>query len=46
MPYVEVMNMKKCGVCGDVLPDENLDGDICFDCSDRYDEYGVLFCLE
>ena len=39
------MERRRCGICGEFLPAENLVGDICFDCSDRYDEYGVLFCL-
>ena len=44
----EVMNMRKCGICGDVVPDpdQDMEGDVCWACADRYDECGVLFCLE
>ena len=42
----EVVNMKKCGICGDCMSEEDMAGDICWACADRYDECGVLFCLE
>ena len=39
------MKTRRCGICGQVVPEENFAGDVCFDCNNRYDEQGALFCL-
>lgn len=36
---------KECAICGEIFSEEQLAGDICLDCADRYDTYGVYFIL-
>jgi hypothetical protein len=38
--------MKACPVCGDAVPQALFAGDVCQQCADRYDLYGVYFCLD
>ena len=35
---------KTCVVCGSDTPSDQLAGDVCFGCADKYDIYGVYFC--
>ena len=36
--------MKKCAICQSDTPDDQLAGDVCFDCCDAYDTCGVYYC--
>jgi len=37
--------MRACSICGEMQAPEFFAGDACQDCADRYDVYGVYFCL-
>ncbi len=37
--------MKPCPICGEMVPPDAYAGDVCQACADRYDAYGVYFCL-
>jgi len=37
--------MKPCPICSETKPCGLFAGDVCQDCADRYDAYGVYFCL-
>jgi len=46
MPAGGEETMKSCPICGASVPRSLFAGDVCHDCADRYDAYGVYFCLE
>ena len=37
--------MKACPMCGEMIPRSLFVGDVCEGCAERYDAYGVYFCL-
>ncbi len=46
MTVLRANTMRQCAFCGERLPEDCLAGDVCKACADRYDEYGVYFCIE
>ena len=40
----EVMHMKQCAMCEEVLPDDCPTGEVCPACAKRYGDCGVYFC--
>jgi len=41
----EVVSMKHCSVCGEIMPVDVPAGEVCQMCVDSHDDWGVYFCL-
>ena len=45
-PGVEVMKMRKCGICRDFVSEQDMEGNVCWVCMERSDETSALSCAE